>query len=208
MKLIKAILALVLAAAVLTAGVLIWRGISKHRLGNENPTVVQNGQVVTTQPVDMSPGESGFSVTLTEAQLGVLLEQAVSEKVKVRDVGVTIDPGENIALSFSASTMDIAELIANSDKELPAAAAFALSLMPEYVELDMAAHLSVRDGMIEVEPTAFGIMGLSLGTSILPTGINEGIGRALQNFLDSNMTSVQQVVTERGKLTVSGALSF
>ncbi len=210
MKLVRSLITIVLAIALIFAIFLLWRKYSREKFGDEDKTVVQDGNVIATVPVDMGPSPSSdgisFTVKITEAQLAVLVEDALEKKIEVDDVGVQIGDGGVLAVSFSAGTQDLAELLVSSGKELPSFLKFGISLLGESIEIDIAATVAAEGGKIRVEPTAFGIMGLSVGASGIPDAFTDDMNREINNYVEDNIGKVDSIATKDKVLIVSGSL--
>ncbi|MBR2521455.1 MAG: hypothetical protein IKE62_04650 [Oscillospiraceae bacterium] len=207
MKLIKAVATLAVAAVLLLAVFLIWRALSKDKFTVGSQTVVNEGSVVTQAPVDMGEAgqsDDGFTLTLTQAQLAVLIEKAVSQYTQVSDVGVTIAGGGGITVSFRVKTAELAQMLINDGKELPDILQKGAALLGEWIETDFAANISSADGRIVLKPTAFGILGLSLGAGLIPEAVTEAINEYVNDYVTENIGKVNSVSTEDGVMTLTG----
>ena len=207
MKIIKAVATLAVAAVLLLAAFLIWKELSKDTFSVDSHTVVQDGSVVTAAPVELDEAgqtEDGFTLRLTQAQLAVLIEQGISKDTRVTDVGVTISRGEKVSVSFSANANDLIQMFMDEGRELPDVVKKGISLLGDWVETDFAADISAEDGRIVLKPTAFGIMGLSLGAGLIPDSVTEVINEYVGDYVAENIGKVNSVVTEDGSLTLSG----
>jgi len=203
MKLIKSVFALVLAAVILLTAFFFWHRLSEKKFGAADKAVVDNGQVQTTAPVDMTFSLSGFTLTVTQEQLGVILQQAISSKLRVRQVGTAIGEHNAVSLTCRADTRQLVELM-KKQGELPRTLELALKILPEYTEVDLSAVLMAEDGALQMMPTEFGLLGLSLGASHLPQSFTDTVNENLKNAFAGSFTSVTSVTTSEGLLELTG----
>jgi translation elongation factor EF-1beta len=210
MRFVRSLLSVILAVAFLFAVFLLWRRYSKDKFAGEDKTIVQDGKVIATVPVDMGAESSsdgiGFTLKITEAQLAVLVEDALEKKIETENVGVLIGEGGSLAVSFSAKTQDLAGLLLANGKELPPYLRFGVSLLGETIKIDIAASVTVEGGNICVEPTAFGIMGLSVGVNVIPDVIIDELNSKLNSYVKDNIGNVTSIETKDKIMTVSGSL--
>ena len=210
MRLLRSLLSVLLAIALVVVIFFIWRKASEKKFGSEGKTVVEDGNVIATVPVDMASDSSSdgvsFTIHITQAQLGVLFEKAISEKLTVENVGVIIDDGGEISLIFRAGTEDLARLLLASGAELPKYLRFGVSLLGDTMEVNIAAKMSAADGQVKIEPTAFGMMGLSIGLGSLPDSLVEAMNQKVNEYISENIGKVTSIGTKDHTLTISGNL--
>ena len=128
------------------------------------------------------------------------------KKIETENVGVLIGEGGSLAVSFSAKTQDLAGLLLANGKELPPYLRFGVSLLGETIKIDIAASVTVEGGNIRVEPTAFGIMGLSVGVNVIPDVIIDELNSKLNSYVKDNIGNVTSIETKDKIMTVSGSL--
>ena len=211
MRLIRSIISLLLAALILAAAFLVWRKFSSDKLDTDGGAQVEAGSQLTQTQVDMTPQistENGeFTARISQAQLAVVFEKAISQSLPVKNISLKISENGKISFSCKTDPTALTELLLSGGKPLPEAVQTAIGLLGDTTELDMAVTVAMAVSEIAVVGEAFGVFGLAVGTALLPDELVRQLSIGINEYIKANVGNITEVTTQSGFITLKGKIT-